>query len=270
MKLEEITNSIFKQIRLFHIIIFVIINLITFLISYKYFSSEQTTIHKHTLNISVPRYSSYNLGNYITIVPTSKLFKEYDNLRYNKTYNKLCDLTVDEYDSHIFYFSDEKYLSTFIKDVPIILKIQHRNKDILSNCSDAYVKVTTDLFQNRYQMLLKLLNIKIEEERQKKTERDIAVKEFLVELEKKYGDQPQIQAYLTQVFLEDLRMSYESRLKTRLENELSQNLDLKIKISTQKREEQIKIYRLEKSVIAVILVSFVIFTIFIFRINKNS
>ena len=160
MKIEETVNSFIKQIKLLHIFVFVIINLITFIISYAYFAKKNTNIYKDEINIFVPRYSSGDIGNFITILPISKLFYEYDNLRYNKTYSTICKLNTGDYDRHIFYTSQKKYISPFIKSIPIVFKIEHEDKNINNTCGSAYIKLAEDLFNTQYQILMNILKKK--------------------------------------------------------------------------------------------------------------
>ena len=79
----------------------------------------------------------------------------------------------------------------------------------------------------------------------------------------------EIKTYLTQIYLNDLRYSYESKVKTNLEIELSQNQNLEIKsdIFIEKMNKENFIY--VKVLTANLMISFCLIILFLFSLRKK-
>ena len=105
MKIEKQINSIIKSIKLSHLLMFIVFNMICFYVSFSFFSKEKLVTNELTLNMKIPRYASLDVGNYMTILKDNKIFSEFDNLATNKIFNKKCGINPSSYDKHIYYYS---------------------------------------------------------------------------------------------------------------------------------------------------------------------
>lgn len=231
MKIEKQINSVIKRIKLSYLLIFIVFNMVCFYVSFSFFSKEKVVTNELTLNMQIPRYASLDVGSYMTILKENKIFSEFDNLATNKIFNKKCGITPSLYDKHIYYYSEEKYISSFNRDIPIIVKIRYPDINIAKVCADLMLQITKDLFNLKKNELLAIVKERMEFDKNRKLERDIKIKEFLTEMNTRYSEQnitPEIRTYLTQIYLNDLRYSYESKVKTNLEIELGQNQYLEI------------------------------------------
>ena len=80
----------------------------------------------------------------MTILKDNKIFSEFDNLATNKIFNKKCGINPSSYDKHIYYYSEEKYISSFNRDIPLIVKIRYPDINIAKVCG-LMLQITKDL-----------------------------------------------------------------------------------------------------------------------------
>ena len=272
MKIEKQINSIIKSIKLSHLLIFIVFNIVCFFASVSFFSKEKPITNELTLNMQVPRYASLDVGNYMTILKDNKIFSEFDNLATNKIFNKKCGINPSSYDKHIYYYSEEKYISSFNRDIPLIVKIRYPDINIAKVCADLMLQITKDLFNLKKNELIAIVKERLEFENSRKVERDIKIKEFLTEMNTRYSEQnitPEIKTYLTQIYLNDLRYSYESKVKTNLEIELSQNQNLEIKSDIFIEKMNMENFIYIKVLTANLMISFGLIILFLFSLRKK-
>ncbi len=272
MKIEKQINSIIKSIKLSHLLMFIVFNMICFYVSFSFFSKEKLVTNELTLNMKIPRYASLDVGSYMTIIKYNKISSEFDNLATNKIFNQKCSINPSLYDKHIYYYSEEKYISEFNRNIPLIVKIRYPDIDVAKVCADLMLQITKDLFNSKKSELIATIEERLEFEKNRRAERDLKIKEFLTEMNTRYSEQnitPEIKTYLTQIYLNDLRNSYESKVKTNLEIELNQNQNLEIKndIFIEKINKQSFTYI--KVLTVNLIVSFGLIILFLFSLRKK-
>ena len=235
MKIEKELHKLFKGLRLYHLIIFIVINFLTFFGGHLYF--KDTPIKKEgltTLTINIPRYNSIGAGiaNYLTILNSTRLFAEFDVIPKNKKYNKTCTLTHQNYDNHVFYYAQEKHIASFEKFIPIIIKIKHPNKELIKKCAETFIEISKKQFLLQKDKLIQNLNSKLLLEIEMNKLKNIAVFKILNEIKiatKDYGQTVvDTQDYLFETYLDYIKTTYLDQGKTLIKNNLESNKTLEI------------------------------------------
>lgn len=275
MRIENQINELIKRLKIFHLIIFIIVNSLIFFGGYAYFkNSPKQTEGLTTLNILIPRYSSIGAGitNYLTILNSSRLFSEFDFISQDERYNTRCQLTSSNYDDHVFYFSQEKYVASFERFIPISIKIQHTDKNLVKNCSEVFVEISEEQFSMQKKKLIENLKRRLIIETERRKLKNEAVYKILEEIKNatKEYNQSDSQEYLFDTYLDYIKASYMDQGKINMEKDLEANSQLKIEYSITKTIVEIPNNYLTKIMILNLVVSLILVFFYLYYYTKQQ
>lgn len=270
MKIEKKIYYIIKSFKFKHLVFLIVINTICFYLSFNHFSKKSDFINELTLEIKIPRYSRIEVGNFISIVRLEKIYAEFDTLAQNNFFNKKCKINSSKYDQHIFYYDEKKFISSFNGDIPLIVKIRYPNENIAIECAEAMIEIVKKNFESKRNELLNMLRGRLNLESQRKSDRDLAIKNFIVKLQEEIysNNSPEFQTYLLQLFINDLREQFLKDVQTTLEIEYAQNQGLEIRSEIFIKKLKINNIVYQKVFIVNLIASFVFMIIFIFLRKK--
>ena len=209
MKAEDWIYRLIKSVSIKHIMIFFYINLIVFSSTYYFFKKQPVKIdYLSTVNLVIPLYTGIGVGSYLKVLNAGKLTNEFNKIPYEEKYNK-CRLSIENYNEHVLYYSNEKFTVSFDNYTPYVIQVQHPDKQIVDECIDVFLNISSNMFDQEKQKLLKLLNNKLEFEKKKKQKKDEALNIYINKLKNALQDTSEEgKRFLTQIYFDYFKNSY--------------------------------------------------------------
>lgn len=273
MKAEDWIYRLIKSVSIKHIMIFFYINLIVFSGTYYFFKKQPVKIdYLSTVNLVIPLYTGIGVGSYLKVLNAGKLTNEFNKIPYEEKYNK-CRLSIENYNEHVLYYSNEKFTVSFDNYTPYVIQVQHPDKQIVDECIDVFLNISSNMFDQEKQKLLKLLNNKLEFEKKKKQKKDEALNIYINKLKNALQDTSEEgKRFLTQIYFDYFKNSYLSENQYNLEVELYNNKNLAIGYEVINTKIELEPFNIEKTILVNLIASLGLVFMFLiyFASRKNK
>tara|TARA_B100001142_G_C14140877_1_gene580630 strand:+ start:39 stop:845 length:807 start_codon:yes stop_codon:yes gene_type:complete len=267
MKIEKQINFIIKKITLKHLLFFIVINSICFYLSFNHFSKQKDFTYETTLEIKIPRYKNVEVGDYITILRLDKIYSKLDTLNKNSFFIKKCKIIPNQYDKHIYYFDEKKFISSFNLDIPLIVKIIHPNKNIARDCAKTIVEIIQNEFELKKVELLNIIEEKMKLNQRWKKEKKIALKNLINKLQEEDSDL--FKDFLVKLYFDNLQDKFLDVITSSTEIEYSQNQNLEVRSEIFIKKLKINNFVYQKALVVNLFVTFLLIISFIFSLRKK-
>ena len=273
MKAEDWIYRLIKSVSIKHIMIFFYINLIVFSSTYYFFKKQPVKIdYLSTVNLVIPLYTGIGVGSYLKVLNTGKLTNEFNKIPYEEKYNK-CRLSIENYNEHVLYYSNEKFTVSFDNYTPYVIQVQHPDKQIVDECIDVFLNISSDMFDQEKQKLIKLLNNKLEFEKKNKQKKDEALNIYINKLKNALQNtSDEGKRFLTQIYFDYFKNSYLSENQYNLEVELYNNKNLAIGYEVINTKIELEPFNIEKTILVNLIASLGLVFMFLiyFALRKNK
>ena len=273
MKAEDWIYRLIKSVSIKHIMIFFYINLIVFSSTYYFFKKQPVKIdYLSTVNLVIPLYTGIGVGSYLKVLNAGKLTNEFNKIPYEEKYNK-CRLSIENYNEHVLYYSNEKFTVSFDNYTPYVIQVQHPDKQIVDECIDVFLNISSNMFDQEKQKILKLLNKKLKFEKKKKQKKDEALNIYINKLKNALQDTSEEgKRFLTQIYFDYFKNSYLSENQYNLEVELYNNKNLAIGYEVINTKIELEPFNIEKTILVNLIASLGLVFMFLiyFASRKNK